>query len=401
MQLKSMSASAVKTWQACPAMAAAQSINKPPQLSGFAAELGTACHAALEFWVMGAIVDKTIEPTVGNLELLYHEAYEAHFGSDATHYQDGLDMVRRWFERTAPQLADPNREVESCEVKENFPITSKAQGLEMPFNYIFDRVDKMWLVDREGNRTGKYEINVIDYKTWRFNRTHEAMKDDIQMRCYGLAGQIRYPEADRIWVTLDQLRFDAIGVVFTREQNIATWRFLQQKLVEMATAEEPYEERINTNCRFCIRNSVCATLNAHVDAGGVLAIKDPDEAAKALAEIQNKQNALKSMSEHLSEFLLTYAGENDLSEWETEDSKVQITASKRRGIDAQRFAQVVGPEVFSELGSITIGAIDALLKGQSQITLTPEQKRQIKALITPKFGNPSVKVTAKNPIDES
>lgn len=403
-ELRSLSPTAIKVWGSCPARFVASSLNRPPRGKAEAADLGSAVHQALEFFVKGCYLEKTTQPTLKLLLSLYMEAYASYFGEDASMYQDGVDMLKQWFAVTE---WEPNREVLSCEVKSTYPLTGIPghPGITIPFNYIYDRKDKLTyeVYDHEtGEMTTVYDIEIVDYKTWRMPRKAEDLDKEIQVRLYAVAAMIEHPDARRIWVTLDQIRYGSIGAVFTRDQCVQAFLFLRKvaaDVLDTLTSEEPLPERINDECRYCIRKLECTTLRRHGASGGVLAMSDPDRAALELAEIQNRIKGLASLEAELQMYLLREADERGVPEWTTPDGvKVQLTISKQRGVDPQRVAQIIGAERFAELGKINIGVLDKLLAPASD--LTPEQKKKLKALIKPTYGDGKIKVSNPNPFGD-
>src|SRR5690606_25707099 len=150
-------------------------------------------------------------------------------------------------------------EVLSVEQKLNFPIKTSA-GM-IPFTYILDRLDKI--------ENGVYEV--VDYKSIRAYIRPEELKGKIQPRAYALAIQIQYPDAEKIFVSFDMLRHnEKIGVTFTRQDNIDTYRYLQRAAERIiATDEDKTEETINEECKWCIKKTTCDTLARSVAAGTV------------------------------------------------------------------------------------------------------------------------------------
>lgn len=387
MEPTSVSATSISTFETCPARYKAENIDRPPRFSGAAADLGTVIHAALQGYVEKTHMTETPldqrDENEGLLLNLYGQAYHELFGNDMSMYEDGLDQVKNWWERT--DFA--GRKVLSCETKESFPIPS-AKG-PVTFNYIWDRCDQL----------DNGDVEVIDYKSWRIPVSAEKLKDKIQVRCYALAANIKFPDAPRIWVTLDQTRYDAVGAVFTRDDNAATWRYLKGVVQRIHdTPDEAPPEKINGECRFCIRKQVCETLNRFTDAGGVLPILTTRELARRHATLTNQIKTMTVMVNEIEDTLLKHMQNEDILDLDLGQDIVQVTASKRRQVDAERALRIIGPDMAAKFGSITMGNIDKLMKDPS---LTSEQRSQLAQMIRVKVGEPAIKVTPKNPIDES
>lgn len=381
MKLKSLSASAALTFEGCAARFKTEYVDKVPQPSNSAADLGTVCHATLEDYVqlgMWKLPRKTDDIT-----RLYTTAYESLF-TDRARFDEGLQMCLKWQARTDWT----GRQVISTELKETFPIKT-SQG-ELGVTYIWDRFDDL----------GDGEYEVVDYKTIFAPVKPGDMKDKIQVRIYALAAQIKYPKAKRIWVTLDLLRYEPVSVAFSRDENIETWRYLH-RLAERAIASDGTEETLHGDCRYCVRKHVCETLQTHAAAGGALGITDPEEAAQRRYELAGAQKAIDVALEELDEVILGYCRQEELLEFDAGKVKVQITAKPYRTVDPASAARVLGPELAAEFpGGIKMAVVDKLLK-EKPCRLTTSQESQLRGLIRKEFGEANVKVAPRDVVKVS
>ena len=380
---KSLSASAATVFEACPARFHAEYVLRAPNLSSEAADLGTVCHAALEDFVAAKHEPPKDWPA---LEAFYFKHYETVFEDDSRR-AEGLTMLRTWHERTD----FTNRIVLSTEKKDTFDIPTPYGPI--PFNYIWDRCDLLegpWMQNGDGDH-----IEVTDYKTISRPISPDGLKDKIQARCYGLAAQIQFPQAEKIWVTFDLLRFEPVGIVFTRDDNVATWKYLKRLAQRVLEMEQP-EERLNGECHWCVRRHECSLLREHVEAGGILGLGDPITVSKRRHELSNQAKALNRVIEELDSFLIDWAEKNDMMEWDADDLHVAITARKTRTIDTKRAVDLLDPDLLRKYGNLTMTAVDKLLKSGE---LDPRTASDLRELITNKFSEPSIKTFEKNPID--
>lgn len=384
---KSLSASSLQVADACLARWVAEYHLRAPQISGTAASLGTAVHGGLEMYVQVCYIDKSHEPSLQLLLDLYKMSYIQTFDSAnlaTVEFMDGAAMCETWYNRTDFS----EFEVISVEKKDTFYIKTSAG--EIPFNYIWDRADRL----------GENEYRIVDYKTIRLPISPQGLKEKIQPRCYGLAGQILFPNAERIWVQFDLLRHERVGIVFTKEDNIATWKFLKasaERLIE--TDENDPPEKLNPDCRYCVRNHSCATLKKNAMVGGLFSIQTADEAAQRKAELTWAMKAMEKMDKELDEIILKHMEKEEIIEWETPDLRVEATIQKRRAIDAERAARIIGPDLMRTYGQLRMGDIDKLLHKKND-ELTEEQKGQLKALIYKNSGEPGVKVSPTSPLED-
>jgi hypothetical protein len=378
----SVSATSLLVSEACMERWKAENFYRTPQMSSKPADVGTTCHFALETFVKAACIDKIIEwDNVAFLNDMYRVGYVQTFGSadyDTPEFKDGAELIAAWYDRNKLGLSNT---VISCEVKSHFPIKSKAG--EIPFTYIWDRFDQI----------DETTFEVIDYKSLRAYVTAEQLKQKIQPRAYALAAQIEHPEAQRIWVTFDMLRHGGpVGAVFTRDENAATYRYLQRAVNRIIdTDEDKTEERLNEECKWCIRKSTCETLLKSIAFGGIAGLST-DQLVRRRFDVANAVTALKYAQEELDTALFKEAESNDLVEWETDEFKVTFTARKMRKPNSHGIAAIVGPELCTKYGNFSMSNIDKMLKSND---LTPAQKAAVEKEIVATYSSPTPKITEK------
>lgn len=388
MEPKSFSATAFNVAELCLARYKAEHIDRARGFGGVAANLGTAVHGALEEYVKLVYVEEKGAASEKILLDFFKLSYMQTFNTselNTIEYLEGYDMLKKWYKRT-----DFTKfKVVSVEIKENFPI--KTSIGEIPFNYIWDRHDQL--------DDGVYRV--VDYKTNRWALNPGDLKKKVQARAYGLAAQIKYPDAKKIWVQFDMLRHDGpVGIVFTRDDNIATWKFMKEKAEQIiATPDTDVPETLNPECLFCSRQMSCTALMKNVSIGGILSLSDPVQMIDKRAELEFQKKAVESALTKLDEIIIGQAKQRDVLQFESESFHMKIGVSSTRAIDAEMAENVLPPEVSRRyMGkSLTIGNVDKLLKGPE---LSEEQKRQLASMIYFKKGEPRVKIEPKNPIDD-
>lgn len=355
-------------------------------MSGAAAGLGSVCHETMEAWVESQPDDelgpvpphyKRFYPVEWDvMKGIYDEVYWRYF-ADKSKYDEGVRLMKSWLKRQ--DWSD--REVISTELKKT--IMLKTSVGEIPFNYIMDRKDRI---------ISSGDIQVIDYKTLVMPVQPAEVKDKIQGRAYALAAQLEHPEAPRIWVIFDMLRYEAVGVLFTIEENRATWRYLHA-LVERIIADEDPKEKLGEGCRFCIRKSVCKTLQAHADVGGPLGITDPHEAA---IQFYKYSKAVKAIEIHMAELqavVEAFMAEKEIAAFEMDDYTVAAAVTGRRVVDDERVITIVGEHIFARYSSAGIGRVEDMLKNDPD--LTDDQKSRVQQAIRKNYGAPQLKIKPK------
>ena len=370
-----LSASSVEQFLNCPAQYKARAIDKAPDLGGSAASLGTACHEAMEAWVQFEHHEGKYDNDWAVMKAFYDEAYWRIF-TDGARYEEGVGLLKKWLARQDWST----KEVLSVESKDFFMLPTSAGDIK--FNYIIDRLDRRKL---DG------AIEVVDYKTISRPLQPEDLKRKIQARAYALAMQLKYPTAERIWVTFDMLRYDAVGIVFSKEENRATWKFLR-KTAEQILASDGTLETINETCRWCIRKSICVALNNHSSHGGTLGIVDPVVAAARYDELKNRIGGLQSEAAEMEKIVLDCMRNEDTDILEADTFDVSVFVAGRRHIDPERLATIVGPAIMAKYGDIKVTSVDAMMKNEH---LTDDQKSLIRQMFTTTYSEPSIKIKKK------
>ncbi len=380
MEPRTLSASACLVFEGCEARYKATYIERTPELSGSAANLGTACHEALQHWVEDG--HHFPRAPFSKLEELFGVEYDRLFATN-DRKAEGVKMLRNWYDRSGDDYWE-GRTVISTEDKLTFDLKT-SKGV-LPFTYIIDRCDRL----DDGT------IDIIDYKSVSAPVQPEEMKERIQPRAYALAAQIAYPDASGIWMSFDLLRYDIVGAKFDRDENVQTWKYLQN-LAEKIYESDGTRETLNPECRWCVRAMSCETMQRHVSGGGVMSVTTLEDAANRRAELEWKRNALSGLLDQLDEYILDEMAEQEMTDLRTNTTEVKITASARREADSERIIKVIGPDLASRYGKIGVTDLDKIIKEED---LTDDQKSQLRQLVRKKFGKARIKTKSLTPFAE-
>ena len=381
---KTVSASSLSTADGCLARYKAENLDfTPSPAEKVAANVGTACHGALEDFVRMVHLDKTHAWTWDLLEILYKRSYLKTFDTvewKTPEYKDGLTMVRRWFDRT--DLS--GRTVISVETKTRMPIPTSVG--EIPMTYIWDRCDT-YIED------GLVIVEVTDYKTIRAMLGPDDVRDKLQARIYDLAvrAQFRDTHVDEFRIVFDLLRYDPVGVVYSREEAVETWAAIKarcERIIATDGARPP--ETINAECGYCVRKLTCKTLQKNVAGGGVFAVSDDlSKVAEMRMTLANQLKGMESALEELDTILVQHAKNEDVLVFNEGEFKITISARKRRNIDSVAAGHILGPDIMSRHGKLSITDIDKMIASGA---LTPEQIKALDRTIGYTVSDASVKV---------
>lgn len=376
---KTLSATSLAVAETCPARYKAEYIDYARNFQGDAANVGIVCHGTFEDFLRGVFIKKDVQWS----ETAFWEFFNKHadevLGPDRTDplYLDARDIAKKWFYRDQryEDLADVK--ILSLESKNYFMLKTSAG--EIKVNYIMDRLDEV--------SPGVYRV--VDYKSNRVALTPQQLKRKLQARLYALMVQIKYPKATEIWVQFDFLRHEPVQVKFTRDDNVVMYRELVRRAEDiLAMDENKLPERLNTECGYCVRKSVCKTLVSHIGGGGVLG-RSVDELAKLHHQITSQKKAQEILLNEIEDLLLKEAIENQLLEYDTDNAIVTVKAPVRRSVDSEMAALIVGPEIAAEHQKFSPTDIDNLIK---RGVVTGGKVDLLKATVTKKVGEPTIKV---------
>jgi hypothetical protein len=303
----------------------------------------------------------------------------------------GVSMMKRFSE-----WMDDNRErltndvtIVSLEEKLNFPL--KVGANHTIVNYIYDRLDRTNLPD------GEFDIEVIDYKSVGSPVPADQLRHRVQVRIYALAAQLAYPEARRIWVTYHLLRFDTVSMLFNREDNLETWRYLKDVYWRILQSDGT-EETVNPECRWCVRRAVCKSLHKVEEYGGIPSLGF-DRVADIYKDTDAQIKALTVVRDELATVLTDYLSEMETTHVTTETgTTVEVTVKTKRSVSNSNdeIARILGAERMLRYGKIGVTEIDKLIKSGE---VTDDEAKQIRPLIAINYSSGLV-VKADSPFED-
>ena len=371
LKVERLSASSIDTFEGCEARFHATYVEKGPEISGDAAIGGTVAHETLEEVITSGIHNDMATFTLKAILAIYNK-HADRYGLNKKQISDGHGMMKNWHEY---HMLYGFEKILSTEVKTTFTLTHPTLG-SIPVTYIFDRAD--WLAALNS-------LKIVDYKSFASPMAVDELTRKVQVRIYALAGAIEYKELApaAIWVEYWLLRYGPIAVAFSRDDNMATWRYLQD-VWERIDASDGQKETVNSGCRWCIRKTSCDALKRHVNAGGVLGL-GAERVAEELSDTKNRISALNGLKTELEDALSDFLDEQGTTEHVFESgTQVFLKPSGRREIDGATAAAILGPELVTRYGTIGVTILDKILKDEPD--LTADQRKKLTALIKKKNG---------------
>jgi hypothetical protein len=390
---RTISATSLDVAALCLARWKAEFLDRGRGIGNDAANVGLVCHNALEEFVRGVFMREDMEWDWATLEKLFNESFDKIFGADRTvpQYQDAHDILFNWFMRDDQYEYLSSVRILSLESKNSFTVPGKDPAtdkkIKVPFNYVMDRVD----------RISDTEIKVVDYKSNRHPLTEDQLRKKKQARYYALAIQIVWPKTERIVVEFDFLRHRPVNTVFTRDDNIVTWRELVRSLQRILdTPDSRIPETLNAMCGYCVRKSTCKTLESNIAAGGIFS-RDLKDLVSLYENITNQQKAQDLLVKEIELLLLNHAIEEDVTEYEVAGAKVEVTLPVRRSINNELASAVLGTSA-AQYANYTVTQVLKLVSRNSPLPVP--QRELLKEAIEYKESDPKVKVTPASGFDD-
>lgn len=408
MRPKTISASSLANAQDCLSKFAAVNLDFVPEVGRKEpAWMGSTIHHVCQWFVYFVWIKKSHD--WDDMELfmrLYDEGYAIHFKTCDTRskwYDEGLELALAWRERT--DLSDV--EVLSVEEKRRTPIPSakydKTKSADqnwadnnaavVPLSYIWDRAD--WYVHPI---TGLTHVRVVDYKSQYLNLTENQVKAKLQCQIYAMVAMIYFKDRkpDVIEVELDMLRYGPVNARFTPEQCVRTWNDLRKELQRILDTSVSQAKRMRTlgpGCRYCPIAPTCDRLKSNIDGGGLMSLS-LEETVQMRADLEAQMKTSKVLIEQADLMIAAEAIELDVLEFVVGQWEIELKSTSRSSLPQGEARLVLGDELYANMAPITMAKFKQLMK--SDTILTEEQKIALSSIVDKTFGDPKVKVTARD-----
>jgi len=324
--------------------------NHPSEMQ--AARLGNVVHGALEDWRSPNPDGSTPKPLFGTLMQCYEKwAAKPEFSVDFTFYQDGKDMLKRWFDRRG---------------KTPVRVYSTEQPMgqhNAPFKLdngvpIFGFIDLI-LEHKDGT------IELIDYKTNRMPKSQTEADTDVQAGIYLAYARQVWPDRP-LRFTFDMIRWGPVSTVWTDHQIDEFKLWLKAKYDTIKTIKHGTPS-LGDSCKYCAYQSLCPTVQdlIHKGAFDIVASEfdTDDEQFDALATIKAAQGILTKRRSVIEKDL---KGRMDTLDPEgtaiaTEKWDCRFKKGERSEYIPSEIQKIVPPAVFGQMVGLTKSAVERVL----------------------------------------
>lgn len=340
-----------------------------------AALLGTCVHNALEEWRRpDPKTGKTPKPKWPRLKALYEEMATKDPLTPEM-YQDGINMLRRWFDRRG---SDPVRvvAVEQAIGQHRAPYRFKRHGTP-----VFGFVDL--IIEHKSG-----VIELIDYKTQRAPMTQAEADSNIQAGIYLLYARERWPDREIIF-TFDLTRYGCVTTTKTDVELDVFEDWLESQYKWLSGLEKGVAT-LGDSCKYCPFADYCPVAHELIDddlwdvVGGAEWQSD-DEMLEQLEKIKAAQGLLnrqrKKIENRVKQEIFNPGMMPDDCQMETEQFKVSWTSSERREYLPSELQRVMPPRVFTQVVKVNNTALDT-----ARQILPDDVVKEIEESAVVKFG---------------
>ena len=379
MKLESLSASSIKTFQSCEAKwRAIYEGAKDRGESGEAAQLGTACHAALEIWFDPSYPAGPLDEFT-DLEQVYSDWVLDNYDITPQWFEDGKEILRTWYDRQEWDLYEERRLI-SVERKAEFDLKTSIGTI--PFKFVIDRLD---LLD-----DGDYEV--VDYKSGFFMVKPDDLKRDVQAKSYALAVWLEYNQPDIVWVTFDYLRSDTTpATVGFKAREIEEHYAWLQSIAEEIIESDGLTETPDM-CQWCPRVADCDRItelpDSHIEA------LDLEMLSELRAQALTVTKGLDALKDRIDKKLRLMLDEADDDEFVSGDATLKMALGRRsKDVDLDVVFDALDLTATDLPLKITGGEYEKFLKRARRDELyDPSTMSKLESAVHMSRGTPQIKV---------
>jgi len=320
-----------------------------------AARLGNVVHGALEDWRKPNKDGSTPKPKFGALMKHYERwAADPQYTVDFDFYQDGKQMLRRWFDRRGKTPVRVYATEQRMGGGHHAPFKLQVDGGEVP---IFGFIDLI-LEHKDGT------IELIDYKTNRMPKSQAEADNDVQAGIYLAWAKQMFPDRP-LRFTFDMIRWGPVSTVWTDEQIEEFKLWLKAKYESIKTLKEG-KPSLGDSCKWCAYQSICPKVQTLIHKGSFDLVASEfdtdDEQLDALAKIKAAQGILTSRRKNIEKDLRSRLDPmNKELKIETDGWTVEYQQGERTEFIPSEVQRIVPPAVFGQMVGLTKAAVERVL----------------------------------------
>ena len=321
-----------------------------------ASRVGNIVHGALEDWRKpDEATGKPTKPRFGDL-MKHYEVWAAkpEYTVDLDFYQDGKQLLRRWFDRRG------KNPVRVWAVEQSMGTAYAPYVLDNGVP-VFGFIDLI-LEHKDGT------IEIMDYKSNRAPKSQGEADQDVQAGIYLAWAREQFPDRP-IKFSFEMLRFGVVTTIWTDEKIDDFKAWLKTKY-EAALAIDEAIPQIGDECKWCAYDSICPAALRLREKGAYDLIAhefgDDDEMLDNLATIKAAKALLQRAQSKIEKDIRSRP-EIDSAKPEaervinTQKWQIRLTESTRQEYIPREVQRLVPPAVFGQMVSLSKAAVDKAL----------------------------------------
>lgn len=260
-----------------------------PRKSNVSFKLGLAVHESLaEAGKIWELKEKFTAKDISKVKEVYNRIAAQEGIEDTTIYHDGLQMVTRRLNNFAVGKI--------LSVEDKFEVTTD-QGV-----ILIGAMDKVELI-------GEDTVLVSDYKTSKYFETAHELKSDIQLSVYDVVANIKYPEYNRIVLSLDYLRGDPVYTYRTDQEREQFLNYMLAIYRDMrALRKDDALPNLNEMCNWCDFTDNCTAYQEALSSKSFIKKKpeeyDDEELVKNYMDVKNRKKIIDNQERQLKQYIL-------------------------------------------------------------------------------------------------
>lgn len=368
-----------------------------PIIGGYsAANLGTACHDALE----KLYEDKGLKGNKADLLKIYDEIND-NSPLKADDYADGREILSNWFEKVYLNYqTEETRRFIGAEVQFGYS-PRHDEGTEMlvggvPIHGYIDRVDEIITED------GKRIIEVVDYKSNRSPKPRVEIDDtqNAEVNIYLMAARKLYPDADEYVFVYDFLRWGLFKTSRTKETLIDYLRFMKRVHNYAVNLDKP-EQKLGSACGWCDYHDECEKIKEAKNNDVASQVLGKGASMGALAKEHAAVSALASAlyrrKAKLESEMKANLTRNDMLSYTDDEVQLTLRAKKQDSYNTQIVIDELSehaPEDLAKAVSVSKGKLDKMLK-----SLPAETRDKLIRSMKRGYQNPSLHIMLRKDTD--
>jgi hypothetical protein len=316
-----------------------------PRKPNVSFKLGIAVHEALAYagriWMANSTF--TIED-IENIKSIYTKTAAREGIDSAASYHDGLQMVLLRLDNFSGGKI--------LNIEDKFEITTN-EGVIL--TGAMDRIEEI----------KDSTILVTDYKTSKYVETTNELKSDIQLSIYDLVASLKFPDHDRIILSLDYLRHDPVYTYRSpadRREFVDYMTAIYKEICKLT--EDDAIPSLNEMCNWCDYTDDCPAYMEAIDSKTFIK-KKPEtysnqDLVREYLDVKNRKYILDNRERLLKEYIIQKIREES-SDLVGKEDVLFIRQNSSATYDPKTVMESVPTDEFLKMVSVSKREVDDYL----------------------------------------